>query len=166
MSNAYFTGSSLEVLSLLRRTGGSEIDKAGQEAQRAVLVEHVVQIAALRALNAGRAAARARAAAEQSRRVADPALELLEAALGDPDAAGVTVVDEDGRKPGLGMDVRREPTDVPAVAHRPERQQRDQRVLRGVQRPEELRHLLEPGQVPCLRHEPDRLRREGRRWEL
>ena len=40
----------------------------------------------------------ARAAVEHARRVGDPALELLEAALGDADAAGVAVVDEDRRR--------------------------------------------------------------------
>ena len=38
---------------------------------------------------------------EQLRGVLDPALELLEAALGDADAARVAVVDEDRRAPGL-----------------------------------------------------------------
>ena len=107
------------------------------------LVEHVVQVAALRRLDAGRAAALARAAGDHLRGVRDPALERLEAARGDPDAAGVAVVDEDRRPAGLEVDVRREAADVPAVAHRPERQQRDQRVLGGVERAEQLRHPLE-----------------------
>ena len=109
------------------------------------------------------AAVVAGAASEQPCGVPDPALELLEAALGDPDAARVAVVDEDGRPPGLRVEVRREPADVPAVAHRPERQQRDQRVLGGVQRAEQLRHLVEPGELVRLGQEPDRLGRERRR---
>ena len=108
--------------------------EAAVEHARAGLVEHVVQVAALRALDARRAAVGARAAGDHPRRVGDPALELLEAALGDPDAAGVAVVDEDRRPAGLGVEVRREAADVPAVAHRPERQHRDQRVLGRVQR--------------------------------
>src|SRR5579884_3053767 len=95
-----------------------------EEGERAALVEHVVEVAALRALDAGGAAIRARAAADQRGGVGDPALELLEAALRDPDAAGVAVVDEDGRPSGLRVDVGGEAADVPAVAHRPERQER------------------------------------------
>ena len=53
----------------------------------------------------------------------NPALELLETALGDPDASGMAVVDEDGRPSRLRVDVRRQAADVPPVAHRPERQQ-------------------------------------------
>ena len=64
-----------------------------------------------------------------------------------PDAAGVAVVDEDRRPAGLEVDVRREAADVPAVAHRPERQQRDQRVLGRVQRREQHRHLLQAVQL-------------------
>ena len=56
-------------------------------------------------------------------------------------AARVAVVDEDRRPPGLVVEVGREPADVPAVAHRPERQQRDHRVLGRVERAEEPRHL-------------------------
>src|SRR4029079_17064035 len=78
-----------------------------QQRQRARLVEEVVQVAAFRALHARRAAGLARAALEQPRRVLDPALDPLEAALGDPDPAGVAVVDEDRRPAGLRMDVRR-----------------------------------------------------------
>src|SRR4051812_21705471 len=64
-----------------------------QEAEGARLVERLVEVAALRALDAGRAAALARTALQQLRRVRGPALEDLEAALGDPDAARVAVVD-------------------------------------------------------------------------
>src|SRR5690348_11721602 len=94
-----------------------------QQRQRAGLVEELVEVAALRALDAGRAAALARTAGEKLHRVGDPALELLEAASGDADAAGVTVVDEDGRRAGVEVEVRREAADVPAVAHRPKRQE-------------------------------------------
>ena len=79
---------------------------------------------------------------------------ILEAALGDPDPAGVAVVDEDRRPAGLRVDVRGEAADVPAVAHRPEREQRDHRVLGGVERAEqagialEARELLGLGEVP------------------
>ena len=66
------------------------------------------------------------------------ALERLEAAAGDADAAGVAVVDEDRRHAGLRVEVGREPADVPAVAHRQQRQHGDLRVLGGVQRAEQL----------------------------
>ena len=52
-----------------------------QHLQRARLVQRLVEVAALRALHARRAAARARAAAEQAGSVGDPAGEALEAAL-------------------------------------------------------------------------------------
>src|SRR5438270_7335005 len=61
---------------------------AAQQCPRAVLVEPFVQVAALRALDARGAAVLARAPLEHPHRVGDPALELLEAALGDADAAG------------------------------------------------------------------------------
>src|SRR6266540_5845066 len=103
----------------------------GEQRRRAVLVEVLVEVAAFRALYAGGAAVLAWAALEHPHGVGDPALELLEAALGDADAAGMAVVDEHGGGARVLMHVRREPADVPAVAHRPERQQRDQRVLGG-----------------------------------
>src|SRR5213079_2654741 len=62
-----------------------------QHRQCAGLVERLVEVAALRALHAGRAAEQARAAAQHPRGVLDPALERLEPALGDADAAGVPV---------------------------------------------------------------------------
>src|SRR5207253_3955052 len=104
-----------------------------QERERAGLVEELVEVAALRALDARRAAALARAALEQPHRVGHPAVELLEAARGDADAAGVAVVDEDGRCTGVEMEVRREAADVPAVAHRPQRQERDEGMLGRVE---------------------------------
>src|SRR5919198_5393368 len=105
-----------------------------EQRERSGLVERLVEIAALRALDAGRAAPFAGAAGEQLHRVLDPALECGEAAFGDADAARVAVVDEDRRPPGLEVEVRREAADVPAVAHPPPRQERDQRMLGRVQR--------------------------------
>src|SRR5688500_17117623 len=120
----YCTGVSLLSVTSGRRTGGAGIDSehAFEELERAGLVQRLVQVPALRRLDARGAAVLARAAGEQLRGVADPAFEDVEAALRDPDAARVAVVDEDRRAAGLEMDVRREPADVPAVAHRPERQ--------------------------------------------
>src|ERR1700758_1904426 len=77
-----------------------------QKCEGAGLVEVLVEVAALRALHAGRATALARAAGEQLGRVGDPALELLEATGGDADAARVAVVDEDGRRAGIRVEVR------------------------------------------------------------
>ena len=78
--------------------------------------------------------------------------------LRDAHAAGVAVVDEHRRAQRLRMDVRREPADVPAVAHREQREHRDQRVLGRVQRAEQvaadLLHQL------VRRHEPERARLE------
>src|SRR5579864_9661241 len=86
---------------------------SAQEREGPGLVEVLVQVAAFRALDAGRAAALARAALQQADGVRDPALELLEAALGDADSAGVAVVDEHRRASGVLVDVRGEPADVP-----------------------------------------------------
>ena len=75
---------------------------SAKASSRSFLVEHLVEVAALRALHARRAAVGARAALEHARRVLDPALEGVEAALGDADAAGVAVVDEDRRSARSG----------------------------------------------------------------
>ena len=80
----------------------------------------------------------ARALADEPVGVVDERLERVEAAAGDADPAGVAVVDEDRRAAGLRVQVRRQPADVPAVAHRQQRQHGDLRVLGGVQRAEQL----------------------------
>src|SRR5205809_736682 len=46
-------------------------------------------------------------------------------------------LDEDRWRPGLEVHVGRKAADVPAVAHRPEREQCDQRVLGGMERAEQ-----------------------------
>src|SRR5258708_31095346 len=133
MRSAYFTvppwrssGRHYDEREVAKSTGSSQ---PGEERQRAGLVEHVVQVPAFGALDERRAAVAAWAAADHRRGVRHPALELVEAALGDPDTAGMAVVDEHRWATGLGMDVRREAADVPAIAHRPERKDRDHRVL-------------------------------------
>src|SRR5690349_4054141 len=108
-----------------RGGSGSTREHATEERERGALVEQVVEVAALRALHAGGAAALARAAGDQARGVVGPRLEDLEAAFRDPDPADVAVVDEDGGPQGLRVEVRREPADVPAVAHGVQRQERD-----------------------------------------
>src|SRR3954454_20973543 len=153
---------SFELMSTLRRTAPAEIDSAcprhsAEERRGALLVEPFVEIAALRALDARWAPALAGAAVEHLQRVRHPALELVEPALGDADSARMSVVDEDRGPAGVRMDVRREAADVPAIAHRPERQQRDHRVLRGVEGGEEGGHRLETLQLRIGRHVPDRL---------
>src|SRR5882757_2104074 len=94
-------GSSLGRVSWNRRMGRTEIDKPRQEGQHSGLVEHLVEIAALRALHTRGAPRAARAAAQQRSSVPHPAFELIEPAFGDPNTAGVTVVDENGRPPGF-----------------------------------------------------------------
>src|SRR5437868_2707422 len=123
--------------------GLTRIRHAREKCEGARLVEELVQVAALRALDAGGTAALAGATGQQLGRVGDPPLELVEATGRDPDAAGVAVVDEDGRRARVEVEVRREAADVPAVAHRPQRQQRDERVLGRMQRREQQRHRLE-----------------------
>src|SRR6266487_4344983 len=133
-----------------------------EQRPRPRLVERLVEVPALGALHARRATARARAAREQASGVLDPALEAVKPTGGDPHTARMTVVDEDRRSTGLEVDVGREPADVPAVAHRPEREQRDKGVLGCVERPQEDRHPLELLQVAWFGTEPDSLRLEGR----
>ncbi len=95
-------------------------------------------------------------------RAASPtsAVELVVAATGDADAAGMAVVDEDRRPPGLHVDVRREAADVPAIAHRQQRQDRDLGVLGGVQGAEldVRRQRLGTGEL-VGEHVPERLGR-------
>src|SRR5688500_13331762 len=91
----------------------------------AALLPVVVEVAALRALHAGRAARLAAALGDEPEGVVDEALEDLVPATRDPDSARMTVVDEDRRLAGLVVDVGREPADVPAIAHREQRQDRD-----------------------------------------
>src|SRR5919106_3972345 len=100
-----------------------------EEREGAVLVQELVQVAALGGLDAGRAAVGARAPGEQALGVRHPALDLVVAAARDADAARVAVVDEHRRPARLEVQVRREAADVPAVAHGPERQERDHGVL-------------------------------------
>src|SRR3954451_1874701 len=137
------------------------LQHALEERKRARLVEKVVQVPALRRLDARRAAALTGAAGEERRRISDPALDLVEPAAGDSHAPRVAVVDEDRRSPRLVMEVGRKPPDVPAVAHRPEGKERDHRVLGRVERPEKARHLVHAVEHPVLREIPDRLRLEG-----
>ena len=101
------------------------------------LRERLVEVAALRRLHARGAAVAAAALADQAVRVGDELLEAREGDARDADAAGVAVVDEDRRPAGLRVGVGREAADVPAVAHREQRQHRDLRVLGGVQRAEQ-----------------------------
>src|SRR5215210_5613451 len=106
-------------------TNGRRLDRqhSPEKCERACLVEWLVQVSALGRLDAGRAAVVARAAFEHPRGVPGPALEDLEASLVDAHAAGMAVVDEDRRRSGLEVEVRREAADVPPVAHRPQREQ-------------------------------------------
>ena len=62
---------------------------------------------------------------------------LVVAAAGDPDAARMSVVDEDRWPTGLGVHVGGEAADIPPVAHRDQRQHGDLSVLEGVQRSEQ-----------------------------
>ena len=83
----------------------------------------------------------------------------------DADAAGVAVVDEDRRASRLRVDVRREAADVPAVAHRQQRQHGDLRVLGRVQRARGASALVESLEQRVLRRVPERLGVERRRWQ-
>src|SRR4029077_15608164 len=128
--------------------------------QRARLVQGFVEVAALGALHAGGAAGLAGALGDQARGVAEQALELLVAALGDADAAGVAVVDEDGRAAGLEVDVGGEAADVPAVAHRDQWQHGDLAVLGRVQGAEQDVAGKHPAEL-LRQHVPERLGNEA-----
>src|SRR5205823_1471038 len=91
-----------------RSRQGRLTQHSSQERECALLVEQLVQVPAFGRLYARGAAALARAAGEHPRGVADPAFEGVEAASRDPDAAGMPVVDEDGRRSRLVVDVGRE----------------------------------------------------------
>ncbi len=129
-----------------------------------MLVEHLVEVAALRRLHARRAAVAAAAVDDDARGARDQLGEAVVAALRDADAAGVAVVDEDRRAQRLRVDVRREAADVPAVAHREQRQHGDQRVLDRMQRAQQVAADLLHQLVG--RHEPERPRRELARREV
>src|SRR5207249_2412238 len=88
-----------------RVRGSSGRQHPPEQPQRTVLVEELVQVAALRALDARGAAVLAGTAREHPRRVAHPLLEDLEASLGDSNAAWVAVVDENRGLAGLVMEV-------------------------------------------------------------
>ena len=140
--------------------------EAAGAAPRPALRQRLVEVAALRRLHARRAARAARALADQALRVADQALELVVAAARDPDAARVPVVDEDRRPAGLRVGVGREAADVPAVAHRDQRQHRDLPVLERVQRPEQLHRRERLGGDQLVELVPERARRELDRGQV
>src|SRR5690242_15117614 len=104
------------------RRRSSAPEHRSHQLDRSGLVEVVVEVAALRALHARGAAFLAWALGNEPLGVGDETLELVEPAARDPDPPGVAVVDEDRRPPGLRVDVRGEPADVPAVAHGEQRQ--------------------------------------------
>ena len=68
----------------------------------------------------------------------------VEAALGEAGAAGVAVVDEDGRQAGVRVQRGRDAADVPAVAGGDERQQADRGVLGGVRGPGHVGRVRRP----------------------
>ena len=67
---------------------------------------------------------------------------------------------------GLRVVVRRQAADVPAVAHRQQRQHRDLRVLGGVQRAEQDLEREVLGQQVVVQLEPQRLGLEGRLGQI
>src|SRR5918998_1431997 len=142
-------------------------EEVAQDGDSTVLTQGLVPVAALGRLNAGRTALFAGAAGEDAQGIAGHLLEGVVAALGDADAAGVAVVDEDGRQARLAVHGDGEPTDVPPVAHGKERQQADKGMLRRVQRAQEFDEVR-PGVALWRRErrqgdpEPARLERRRR----
>ena len=97
-----------------------------------MLRQRLVQVPALGGLNARRTPCLAGTLVDQAPCVAHESLELLESSPGDPDTAGMAVVNEYRRAPGLVVIVGREAADVPSVAHSDQRKHRDLRMLGGV----------------------------------
>ena len=122
-------------------------------------MEGLVEIAALGALHAGRAPELAGALGDQALRVAEQALELLVAAQRYPHPTGMAVIDEDRRAAGLEVDVGGQPADVPAIAHRDQRQHGDLPVLGGVQGTEQ-RVRGQRATQPVRQHVPEGLGEE------
>ncbi len=100
-----------------------------QKQVRPCLGERFVEVATLRRLHARGAARGAGTLGDQAVCVAAELLEAVKRGARDADPAGVAVVDEDRRAAGLGMEVRGQPADVPAVAHRDQGQHCDLGVL-------------------------------------
>src|SRR5437868_185707 len=96
------------------RGSWSRREHTAQQRECPGLVEELVEIAALGALDARGTAALAGTAGEKLCRVGDPPLELVEAARRDLDAARVSVVDEDRRRSGVEVEVRREAARCPS----------------------------------------------------
>src|SRR5664280_2152379 len=115
-----------------RRPIGSRAQHGLQQPHRAILVQRSVAVPALGRLDAGRAPRLALAGRDGLAGGRQPLLAGGVPALGEPRAAGVPVVDEDRRAPGVLVQRGGDPADVPAVAGREQRQQADCGVLGGV----------------------------------
>src|SRR5690348_2484294 len=89
-----------------------------QEVHGRLLVEGLVEVAALRGLDAGRAAGLAGARLDDFEGAGEQPVEQLVPFFGDADAAGIPVVDKDRRAAGLGVHRIAHPADIPPVAHR------------------------------------------------
>src|SRR5947209_19699569 len=106
----------------------------GEQLNRSGLVQWLVEVSALRRLDAGGTTRAAGTFVDQAVGVVDEALERGVALAGYPDAARMAVVDEDRRAACLVVVGGREPADVPAVAHRDQWEDRDLGVLGSVER--------------------------------
>jgi len=116
-----------------RRTLLRGISKqAVKQCERALLGQRLVAVAAFGGLNAGRAAGRAFAASDGKCGGAQPLRRGREAALGEPGAAIVPVVNEDCQPAGLRVQVRGHPADIPSVTGGYQRKQADGGMLGGV----------------------------------
>src|SRR6187401_2663069 len=87
----------------------------GQQCGRALLVQRLVAVAALRRLDAGWAPPRARTLLDHLERRREPSVRRAIPALDDAGAAGVAVVDEDRAQAGVRMQRRGHAAHVPAV---------------------------------------------------
>ena len=131
------------------------------------LVERLVPVAALRRLDARWAAGVAGAVLEHRTRRPQPGGSGAVAALGEAGATRVPVVHEDRGLPRVGVQRRREPSDVPAIARREQRQQPDGGVLGGMRRPGDVsRGEARRGEGLLGQRPPDRTCPQGPRRQV
>lgn len=118
------------------------VQQAPKNQRGGFFVEGLVVITALGALDAARATIVAGALFDQGEGRGEPLLDNAKARLGDPDPAGVGVVDKDRRGTDLGMVRGGDAADVVAITEGKEREQADTGVLDRVNSPSEVQPSL------------------------
>ena len=147
--------------------GGKVLKHRVQHLDGVGFAQRLVAVAALRRLDAGRAAALAAARGDRGAGGTEPLPGHLERALGEAGPARVAVVNEDGRGLGVRMRCGGQSTDVPPIAGRDQRQQADRRMLGGVQRSRNV-DRFDSGSIqsPGRDGPPHRRRTQCARWQV